>query len=125
LIGVAAWQLDLRLAVLALPLILLVVIATRAWVARLAWATDDERLAIRKGWVDRQVGIVRFSRIQALSLRQSPFDRRWRMATLHVDTAGTGGAGVRLTLPFLPEAEARELFERLHREVSARDFVWN
>jgi putative membrane protein len=55
--------------------------------------------------------------LQALQLRQSPFDRRHGMARLIADTAGASPTGHRLELPYLPEATARALYARLSQEI--------
>ena len=39
---------------------------------------------------------------------QSPFDRRWKMAKLSVDTAAAGPADHRIKIPLLDEDFARE-----------------
>jgi putative membrane protein len=51
--------------------------------------------------------------LQALELRQSPFDRRLGMATLHFDTAGADGNEPALAIPYLPVETARRLYDEL------------
>jgi putative membrane protein len=49
----------------------------------------------RRGWLRRATHIVPIRNAQSIVVRQTPFDRRHRVATLLVDTAGqayTGGA---------------------------------
>src|SRR5690606_42049952 len=50
-------------------------------------------------------------KLQALQLWQSPLDRMFGMATLGLDTAGAGALSPPLRLHYLPEADARALFE--------------
>ncbi|HRV09693.1 MAG TPA: PH domain-containing protein, partial [Acidobacteriota bacterium] len=45
-----------------------------------------------------------------------PFDRRWKMASVVVDTAGRTNTGGGPTIPYLPEPTAR----RLARELTLR-----
>ena len=42
-----------------------------------------------------------FDKIQSLRIDQSPFDRRWKMAKLVIDTAGAGPAEHPFLIPFL------------------------
>lgn len=100
------------------------IVSARGWMKRLAYALEPDALLLRRGWWRHELGIIPHSRIQAVSLSRSPFDRRWGMATLHVDAAGRGGARVHTSIPYLPEEEAEQLMEKLHREAVARPFVW-
>jgi putative membrane protein len=81
------------------------------WVRRTRYGLTDDGLAYLSGIVTRQTTATFFDKIQVVSLAQSPFDRRHRMATLTVDTAGAGGQPVRI--PYLEEAVAQDLFRTL------------
>ncbi len=56
------------------------------------YARTQELIAYRSGLLTRKLSITFFDKIQTLHLTQSPFDRRWKMATLAIDTAGSGPA---------------------------------
>ena len=68
--------------------------------------------------------MVRFTKIQAVDLSQNPFDRRHRMASLRVDTAGAGRTGHRLRIPYLATATAGDLQGRLALEAARTEFRW-
>ena len=70
-------------------------------------------IAVREGWLDKTWRFAEVSRIQSLSLVQSPFDRRHGMASLLMDTVGASPFEPALKVRYLPEAEARELRDRL------------
>jgi membrane protein YdbS with pleckstrin-like domain len=57
-----------------------------------------------------------------VNLGQSPFDRRWRMASISADTAG--GGSHRITIPYLPLEEARTAFDDLGVRVNETAFRW-
>jgi len=57
-------------------------------------------------------------------MRQSPFDRRHRMASLAVDTAGAGTVGNRIQIPFLDARVAESILERLYSETCGNEFRW-
>lgn len=95
----------------------------RLAVARLGWATTGNAVAFRRGAFWRYVSIARFSKIQAVSVHESPFDRRTGMATLAVDTAGTSTAE-RVAVPFLDRAVADRLRAELAASAGRSTFEW-
>ncbi|NIM00424.1 MAG: PH domain-containing protein [Acidobacteria bacterium] len=94
------------------------------WWKHAAWTVVATAIAFRSGWWTRRTSIVRFAKIQTVSLAQTPFDRRHEMARVSIDTAGAGKAGHKIHVPFLPHAVAVELHERLALEAARRSFRW-
>jgi putative membrane protein len=84
---------------------------------RLALALTPTMIVSRSGAWSHRRSMARFSRIQSVSCTRSPFDRRWRMATISVDTAG-GASGHRIVVPYLPEDGARAIYEALRSVVA-------
>jgi putative membrane protein len=109
-----------------LPLLLMPwwILRARRMAARTGWAADGRVLAWRSGWLDRSLSFAEIGKLQALQLRQSPFDRRAGMASLIADTAGANPFGHRLELHYLPEAEARALYQRLAAQVARSGARW-
>jgi putative membrane protein len=68
--------------------------------------------------------VVRWSRVQAVSLRESPFDRRSGMATLRVDSAGASVLGEGFEIPYLAREIAASLYGDLVRRAAATAFRW-
>jgi putative membrane protein len=93
-------------------------------VRRAGYALDDGAIYFRSGWVGRQVSAVRFVNMQTVSMSQSPFDRRRNMASVAVDTAGAGGLGHRINIPFLNITTAEKILRRLYKETSTTEFRW-
>jgi membrane protein YdbS with pleckstrin-like domain len=85
------------------------------YVRSLGWATVDGAVLHRSGYLARHMSVARFSRIQAVSILSSPFDRRRRMARVNVDTAGASGSPHRVHIPYVEASAA----EALHRELAA------
>jgi membrane protein YdbS with pleckstrin-like domain len=56
--------------------------------------------------------------------RESPFDRRWSMARVRVDTAGASERSVRVDIPYLPADVAVRLQQRLAAGAARTDFRW-
>jgi putative membrane protein len=94
------------------------------YVKQTAYATRKGAVYYRSGWWVQKLSIVRYDKIQALALRESPFDRRNGMAGLDVDTAGAGRVGHRVEIGYLLAETARELHARLFRESSLTAFRW-
>ncbi len=123
LVAVAWWQLG--------PWALLVTLwlpwsAYAAWqqAGRMGYSLDARLLAVRGGWWSRWWRLAEVDKIQALRLGRSPVDRWLGTATVSMDTAGAGAMSPPLRIRFLPEAEARELHQRLGRMLAARRLRW-
>ena len=99
-------------------------IHARRYVASLGWALVDNAVLFRRGWMWRRFTAARFSKMQAVALHQSPFDRRYGMARVQVDTAGATDGSDTVYIPYLSAATARSLHDRLAAEASRTSFEW-
>lgn len=87
-------------------------------------AADEQFLVVRRGRLRRELDVVPHAKVQSLRLSQGPVQRRWGLATLHVDT--TPGP-VRVSAAHRDAAEARRLLDaevdlaRSARKVEAPD----
>jgi putative membrane protein len=110
-----------------LPLIpvtlLWAIIGARQTVKHLGWAETDEAVLFKSGWLWRRMVVVRFAKIQTVTLHDSPFDRRMAMARVHVDTAGAS-EGSAINIPYLAKEAAATLYARLSFEAAQRQFRW-
>ncbi len=93
-------------------------------VRRLGYALTDTGILVRDGALTHVRNAVLFSRIQSVSLTQSPFDRRRGMASVRVDTAGRADVSLAFTVPFLGLGTARRLERHLRRRAAATPFPW-
>ncbi len=96
----------------------------RRWVATAAYALTDDSVIFRSGWWGQSTTVVRFGKIQVLELSETPFDRRNRMASVKVDTAGASRVGHRIAIPYLEADIARRVLARLDAEASQTAFSW-
>ena len=112
--------------VLALLAVLLAwgFVAARVYVEHLGWAVTDGAVLFRSGWMRRKLTIVRFTKIQAVTILESPFDRRAAMARVRVDTAGAGEASHRVDIPYLAREIARDLCDLLSAQAARTAFRW-
>ena len=100
------------------------VFVARRHAAHAGYACEGELLASRGGWWSRHWRFAELDKLQALQLRQSPLDRLYGMATLWLDTAGANPFAPPLRLHYLPEPEARALYDRLGLALSRRKLRW-
>lgn len=80
------------------------------------YALSDGSVLFRSGAVRRKWSATIIEKIQAVTLRESPFDRRHGHVSLAVDTAGAGPADHRIQVPYLDA----ETGHALRREIAAR-----
>jgi len=100
--------------------------SVHAWlyVKHLGWAVGDQAVVFRSGYLWRELTVARFNKIQAVTLSESPFDRRARMASVRVDTAGAGDASHRVDIPYLARPTADDLYRQLSGEAARTAFRW-
>jgi putative membrane protein len=99
-------------------------LGTAGWLRFTAWGLGDQAIFYRSGWLSRSVSLVPFSKIQTITIQESPFDRRRAMASVTVDTAGASLLGHRIAIPYLDGTVAKELGQRLYAEAEATEFDW-
>ena len=89
-----------------------------------AWAWTPNGIAYRSGAFTRRLSATLFEKAQVVALHESPFDRRWRMASVRVDTAGAGPAGHAIRVPYLQCSVAEELRNELAARSERAEFRW-
>ncbi|HYG64440.1 MAG TPA: PH domain-containing protein [Thermoanaerobaculia bacterium] len=100
------------------------VVAAHLYVRHLGWAVIDGAVLFRSGWLWRRVSVARFAKIQAVTIHESPWDRRAAMARVRVDTAGARGEAQRVDIPYLARDTARALYELLSGQAAQTAFRW-
>ncbi len=119
-IPLSGWH-ALWLPSVVLPLSWLI---SHRWVRHAGYALTDRAVYFRSGWLSRRISVVRFVNMQTVSMHQTPFDVRKRMASVAVDTAGAGGVGHRIRIPFLDVDIAASILQRLYAETRSTEFRW-
>jgi putative membrane protein len=97
---------------------------TRMYMKHTHWASTDDVLVFRSGWLWREVVVVPVAKIQAVGRVESPFDRRAAMAGVRVDTAGSASPAHRISIPYLARETAAMLYERLAAQTAHTAFRW-
>jgi putative membrane protein len=83
------------------------------------WALAPDAVMFRSGWLNRRLTIVPRDRVQTLSIQASPFDRRSRMASIYVDTAGASAMTAGIRIRYLATEVAERLAIALYRTAGA------
>ena len=96
----------------------------RRTVAALGWGVSDETVQFRTGWIWRSRLVAPLTKVQAVSRRQTPFDRRHRMATVFADTAGRSQGDFAIRIPYLPAPVAASLSHHLSAAAARTSFRW-
>ncbi len=107
---IAAIMLGIAVGLLAF-LFLALVIRKKARSRR--FARNDFGVVYQSGLLTRKLSFAFFDRIQSVAFMASPFDRRWKMATLAIDTAAAGPAEHRIQISYLDDRFAREQYLEL------------
>ena len=127
-IGAAAWWSeevpDSALLLMPIPLILLWLSA--AWAhRRRAFALDGGRLALREGWWRRRTSFLLMEKVQSVAVQDGLFDRRWRQASLLVDTASGHSTGHHFALRWLSRDLADALQAAIVERAAQARFRWS
>ena len=117
----ASWWLALAAIVTMVPW---AVISSWKHVRHLGWAATADVVLFRSGWIWRRITVARVVKIQVVTLRHTPFDRRTGMGTLRVDTAGASERSHRVDVPYLPWDVALALYRDLSHRAASTVFRW-
>ena len=104
----------------SLALLPLLLVRAKVWARHAGYSEESGLIAVREGWLDKRWRFAEVRKLQSLTLSQSPFDRRHGMASVHMDTAGASPFEPPLRIRYLPQAQARELRDRLAAAMDAR-----
>jgi putative membrane protein len=96
----------------------------RRTVLALGWGVSDETVQFRSGWMWRSRLVAPLTKVQAVSRRQTPFDRRHRMASVFADTAGRSQGDYAIRIPYLPAPVAASLAQHLSAAAARTSFRW-
>lgn len=98
-------------ATAGIPALLVFIYFARRYAKSLKFACEGDSVLFRSGILTRKLSATFFDKVQAVEVLQSPFDRRWNMATLSVDTAAAGPAQHRIMVKYLPSEIAHQQAE--------------
>ena len=100
-------------------LALSILIALQSW-RRRGFLHDDEGLASRRGFIGSRVDAFLFRKVQGVTVRQSPLERRKRLATLEVHLS----SGV-VAIPYITHEAAARLRDYILYKVESSRLRWH
>lgn len=107
-----AWGL---LLVLAYPWLW---VKSRLWAKHAGYSHANGLIAVREGWIGKTWRFAEVRKVQAAYLKQSPFDRRYGMATVFCDTVNAGSFEPPLAVRYLPFHEAAALHHAISKAIA-------
>lgn len=87
----------LSLAFALVPVAISVVVATAGWIAR-TYVVGGDEIVIDEGVFRRRRRVIPYGRVQQVDIDQRFFAQLFRLGTLTIETAGSGGGKARLGL---------------------------
>jgi putative membrane protein len=99
-------------------------IHARRTVAAIRWTTSGAAIQFTSGWIWRKLLMAPLGKIQVVSRHESPFDRRHRMASVFVDTAGRAQVDYSIRIPYLSRPDADTLADHLAASAAQTTFRW-
>lgn len=81
------------------------------------YARTDWGIAFRSGVLLQKCSMTFFDKIQSVQVNQSPWDRRWKMASISVDTLCAGPADHRIDIEMMDSTFARQELDQLSAEI--------
>lgn len=81
------------------------------------YARTDWGIAFRSGVLLQKCSMTFFEKIQSVQVNQSPLDRRWKMASISVDTLCAGPADHRIDIEMMDSEFATREFDRLRLRI--------
>lgn len=109
-----AWQLAIFM-LLAYPWLW---IHSKQWAKYAGYSYDSGLLAVREGWIKKHWRFAEVRKIQAVFIKQSPFDRNHGMATVFCDTVNAGSFEPPLAIRYLPFDDAVTLHAQLSKVIA-------
>ena len=107
-------------AVLALTSFPVLIIYALKKSRSMKFAHSDLGVVYKSGVLTLKTSYTFFEKIQAASWTQTPFDQRWGMAKLLVDTAAAGPAQHAIEIGYLDATVAQEEYQRIVQRASGK-----
>ncbi|VAW37729.1 hypothetical protein MNBD_GAMMA01-99 [hydrothermal vent metagenome] len=99
-------------------------IYAKNFVKKTAYFINDDIICFKSGvWFGKQ-SFVKISKIQTVEILESPFDRRNKMATLEIDTAGSNPLLHHVRIPYLEATDAYKLRNFIQKKLQKTELNW-
>lgn len=109
-------------AVIALSLISF--LYAKAYVRNAGYCLDKDMIGFKSGVIFKKETYARLSKIQTVQVKENPFDRRYAMGQLKVDTAGATVGAHHIDIPYILLSDALKIQSKLVGRINHKKFVW-
>ena len=119
-------QIEIKIIAWVVILILIPVsyFYAKTYVKKTAYFINDDIICFKSGvWFGKQ-SFVKINKVQTVEIQQSYFDRRNKMATLEIDTAGSNSVLHHVKIPYLEERDAYKMRQFIQDKVKVTHFNW-
>ena len=109
-----------------LPLLLIPVtfLYAKKYVKKTAYYINEDIICFKSGvWFGKQ-SFVKISKIQTIEIKQTYFDRRNKMATLEIDTAGSNPLLHHVKIPYLEVTDAFKMRRFIQDKIKTQEYNW-
>ena len=93
-------------------------IQSKQWAKHAGYSYNEGLIAVREGWIKKHWRFAEVRKIQAVFIKQSPFDRNHGMATVFCDTVNAGSFEPPLAIRYLPFDDAVTLHAQLSKVIA-------
>ena len=96
----------------------------KRYIKKTAYFYNEDIICFKSGVWSGKESYVKIDKIQTVEILESPFDRRNKMATLEIDTAGSNQMLHHVRIPYLEVEEAYRIRDFIQDRVRGRELVW-
>ena len=96
----------------------------KVYVKNTAYCLNHDVIGFKSGVIFKKETFARIGKTQTVQVKESPFDRRYGMAKLEVDTAGATVGAHHVEIPYIMLKDAQAIQSKLVERVSHKQFVW-
>lgn len=129
IIGLVVGLPTLLYSIYAYPVWLLIwglysVYYSKAYIRTAGYSLNDEVIGFKDGVIFSKCTFVRLPKTQTIAVKESPFDRRHRMASLEVDTAGAMVGAHHINIPYINLDDALAIKNSISEKIKGTQFKW-
>lgn len=96
----------------------------KAYIKNAGYHISDQMAAFKSGVIFKKETYVRLPKVQTVRIKESFFDRRHKMATLELDTAGATIGTHHVEIPYLNYEIAQKLYHKISSNIKNIEFEW-
>lgn len=97
---------------------------SKAYIRTAGYTLNNQVIGFKDGVIFSKCTFVRLPKTQTIAVKESPFDRRHRMASLEVDTAGAMVGAHHINIPYINLDDALAIKNSISDKIKGTQFKW-